>query len=60
MLSWFKHRRRKPVGLDPRKEAEKRSLQAELSQSVMTFERRRHGVNKIAEQAVNMMKGDSK
>ncbi|MBY2911333.1 hypothetical protein [Rhizobium leguminosarum] len=37
-------------------EAEKRELEAELAQASVTFERRRHRVQQIAEQALKSMR----
>jgi hypothetical protein len=39
-------------------ESEKKMLRAELAQTVITFERRRYRVHKIAEQALQRMRDD--
>lgn len=53
--TWLR-REKEPVTLDPHKEAEKKELQAELAQVVMTFERRRSRVETVAEAAVRSMR----
>lgn len=59
LLSWWKlppltarHQKTTPII------AEKRELQKELAQTVVTFERRNYNVKKIAEQALQSMRED--
>lgn len=57
MLTWWKKSHPKnDAPLSGPIEAEKRERQAELAQVVVTFERRRHSVQKIAEQALQSMR----
>jgi len=55
LLSWL-NPHKEPVASSPPQVEEKKALQAELAQTVMTFERRRHSVQKIAEQALQSMR----
>lgn len=55
-LSWLFPAKEPPVSLDPHREAEKKELQAELAQAVVTFGRRRSRVQDIAEAAVISMR----
>lgn len=54
--SWLKPSETPAVVLDPDREAEKKELQAELAQVVVTFGRRRSRVQSIAEAAVSSMR----
>lgn len=56
LMSWLMPRRSVPIVPRHPAEEEKRALKAELAQEVMTFERRRHNVQQIAEQALQRMK----
>jgi len=55
LLSWLIPHKG-PIESSPPQIEEKKALQAELAQTVMTFERRRHNVQKIAEQALQSMR----
>lgn len=57
MFAWWKKAQNRDASpLSGPIEAEKRERQAELAQVVVTFERRRHNVQKIAEQALQSMR----
>ncbi len=56
MLSAWLSRKPKPDHNVKRIEDEKRELLAELAQASVTFERRRHRVQEIAEQAIKSMR----
>lgn len=56
LFSWWNRSKGPSVKLDPGAETEKRELKGELAQQVVTFERRRNTVHKIAEQAVQSMR----
>jgi len=58
LISWLKPSKRSvPTFAPPSVEKEEnKALKAELAQEVVTFERRRHTVQQIAEQALQRMK----
>jgi len=56
MLSWWKKTHRDDAPLSTPIIAEKRELQRELAQTVVTFERRNYKVKEIAEQALQSMR----
>ncbi|MBX5112669.1 hypothetical protein [Rhizobium lentis] len=62
LLNWLRRPRttRWSLGIDPDVEREKRALQAELAQTVVTFERRRNGVHELATVTLNTMKKGKK
>ncbi|MBB4574370.1 hypothetical protein [Rhizobium lentis] len=61
LLNWFRRPRGKwSLWVDPDVEEEKRTLQAELAQTVVTFERRRNGVHELATVTLNSMKKGKK
>ncbi|ARO22965.1 MULTISPECIES: hypothetical protein [Rhizobium] len=61
LLKWFRRpRTRWSLGGDPDVEEEKRVLQAKLAQTVVTFERRRHGVHELATVTLKTMKKGKK
>lgn len=55
LLNWLRHPRR-PIEADQDLDREKLSLQQELAQHVVTFDRRRYRVHEIAVQAVKSMR----
>lgn len=55
LVSWLT-KSRSPERGSSEKQAEKKALQAELAQSVVTFERKRHTLQQIAEKALENMK----
>lgn len=61
LLKWFRRpRARWSLWVDPDVEEEKRALQAELAQTVVTFERRRKGVHEVATVTLDIMKKGKK
>ncbi|MBY5849691.1 hypothetical protein HFN51_03840 [Rhizobium leguminosarum] len=57
LLKWFRRpHARWSLGGDPDVEEEKRALQAELAQTVVTFDRLRNGVHEVASETMKIMK----